>query len=529
MPRYSTRGNNGDSGYNPPIPQSDVQDLELALNGKASASHNHSQNDVTNLQTDLSTKAEKRIIATAMESIQEGDPVMLDWVTGKARKPKRFHTFRHSYFLNGISGWSAQYPVRSLSLGDGRIVFFTVGASSVLAIFNANTNTWGTTTTVKAAVTSAKGLYWDASTQRLITTYVASSIHYYRTFSISGNTITAVNSEAQISTSTNSVEDGLCGDGEGTVFVSAVISSQGGVIAGTIEPVSGTITFGALANLTGSGVTIQVCFLNISGTKRVCAVYPSTHTMARLYSYAGTTLSTVTTQTVISEVQMNGTSIYGIVTDGISKVAIVRHSSNGGGADKMAFLVMFGVTANSITTGQIHYLDAIRTDSISLVYDPVTKYFILSHYSVQSGIIRCYAFDWINNTLMISQPMGRTALYQSTSTSYPFQAMCYDSSLDLIVYGMRAFTESAGNYYIFNNAYDERMFVMGLAISNANADSNVEIAVGGIIQFNSSIVGALYYVDNQGSISISRTNYQIGIGLPNNQLLLNIGREEIAP
>jgi hypothetical protein len=226
---------------------------------------------------------------------------------------------------------------------------------------------------------------------------------------------------------------------------------------------------------------------------------------------------------------MTGGAISRISTDGNSKVAVIRSHSSGGSADKQSFLLVFNVTESSVSNGNIYMFDNIRCDSVDMVYDAVTKYFVVSHHSTQSGIVRCFAFDLVNGKLMISKPFGRTSLYQSASSGYVYPTMCYDAYLDLIVYGLKAFTETAGNYYVFNNAYDERMFVIGIAKNTVNTDDNLTIVLNGIIDLSNAVVGGLYNINNTGNIALDKTNFPIGIGLPNNKLLIKMDNWEVAP
>lgn len=509
MPRLSTRGqhNGGGGGYNPPIPQTDVQ----------------------NLTSDL-LKSQGVISVTASGSVTAGSLGRLINDGGVLKAKQVSKTLLRS--MIGIAGstTNAFSEVSACSI-NGILVLFYRGTSAYPTVLAINPLTGAKGTPVTFASVVATGLGISTNGVNCLCTYTKSSVGQAVAITVNTETLTI----------TAGAETALTGI-VGTFFDSNVwVSGQSRyVVYG-----KNSSSYHTFQTLTVAGTTIT---LNNQVSSTIAADTGGTPTIAYnvnedkiYYTYGSSTTNySFRTVTIVagSPDTITISSNFGVCENpkvsgapmpspcliyAYNKILLIINSQNNF-ATAEGKLVMYSLSDNGGTLTSTYeaeidkYGVAITSYRIEAAYDPELD--ILNILFISAGTLswKLVPMRYINNAWTKEKCLY--IQYQSVYAATRVGTICYDSVNGRTI-GALQLNGTSGYIqgYLFTSIYDERL--MGNCIFNeskANGET-VNVTLRGYISPASGLVpGLMYYWQNDGTIGLTPTISLAGKAISSTQL-----------
>jgi hypothetical protein len=169
--------------------------------------------------------------------------------------------------------------------------------------------------------------------------------------------------------------------------------------------------------------------------------------------------------------------------------------------------------SNIITYGSEYVFNSAATGSISAAARSDTQ-FVVAYYDAGNS---AYGTVVIGD---VSINYGSEYVFNSAWSVYNSVA-ALSSTKFVVAYGDNG--NSDYGTAVIGNVYSED--VVGIARQSRTAGQTVPVIIGGVSDLHSNLsVGAVYYVDASGALTMTKTDWPVGLAISPTELLLDIER-----
>jgi|GEM_PF-4287484 len=494
--------NNSSSSYNPPIPQSDVQ----------------------NLTSDLLAKAEKKLSIKAGENLSAGDIVKIERISGEpvALKIRDNNSNFYDSFVTAGTGtsWSS---FQIYKLDSDRLVVVGISANSLYCrIYNITTKTWGTSIQIDTSTVSLVSGCVNTTDNVIVVAWVKSSIAYTRLLTWSGETLTAQGTNQRINgTATTVPVSSLAYVPTANKIVCLYNDGTSNyTISGTINTGTWQVTWDDAYKhnpVIGFTNSATVCYVPVIDRVFVLGKW-SPYTRMSIYRFDTGNLTPITGQDV------------GNITYSYERAISIGNNR-----------VMFTGWREEAVTIRIYTIgeSTITLDYITTLVDYTGASFITSVYnSTEDTIYLIYLDLALCHYIIMPMQFDGTNLHFGLPTVYAYAGSNTGGTfcIDAVEYGnrivgiQRTRLDSNYNHIVIHSLYDDRMNVFGFVKVGANSGQNAIVVPLGFLDDtrNGLVVGRHYFIGADGNLQTFRTPFYYGKAISSTEIQtcdLTIGRQ----
>jgi hypothetical protein len=284
-------------------------------------------------------------------------------------------------------------------------------------------------------------------------------------------------------------------------------SDYGTAVIGAVS--GNTITYGS-EYVFNSADTDEISAADLSSTKFVVAYLDNGN------SYYGTAvIGDVSGNTITygSEYVFNSAPSYFNSAAALSSTRFVVAYQDNGNSDYGTAVIGDVSDSNIITYGSEYVFNSAATGSISAAARSDTQ-FVVAYYDAGNS---AYGTVVIGD---VSINYGSEYVFNSAWSVYNSVA-ALSSTKFVVAYGDNG--NSDYGTAVIGNVYSED--VVGIARQSRTAGQTVPVIIGGVSDLHSNLsVGAVYYVDASGALTMTKTDWPVGLAISPTELLLDIER-----